>query len=48
VARIEIGKVAEDGFTRYVRLFGSGDVVTIAGYEVGRLIELLRAVGVAL
>lgn len=47
VARIEIGNMAEDGFGRYARLAESGDVVTIAAYEAGRLVELLKAVGAA-
>jgi hypothetical protein len=47
VARVDIGNVAEDGFGRYARLGGSTDVVAIAGYEAGRLIELLKAVGAA-
>jgi hypothetical protein len=47
VARIEIGNMAPDGFGRYARVAESGDVVTIAAYEAARLVELLKAVGVA-
>jgi hypothetical protein len=47
LARIEIGKMADDGFGRYARIAKSGDVVTIADYEAGRLIDLLKAVGAA-
>jgi hypothetical protein len=47
VARIEIGNMAADGFGRYARVAESGDVVTIAAYEAARLVELLKAVGVA-
>jgi hypothetical protein len=47
LARIEIGNMANDGFGRYARIAQSGDVVTIAAYEAGRLIELLKAVGAA-
>jgi hypothetical protein len=45
LARIEIGNVAADAFGRYVRLAATGDVVTIAGYESARLIEMLKAIG---
>jgi hypothetical protein len=47
LARIEIGNVAEDGFGRYARVAGSGDVVTIAAYEADRLIDLLKTIGAA-
>jgi hypothetical protein len=47
LARIEIGNVAEDGFGRYARIAGSGDVVTIAAYEAERLIDLLKTIGAA-
>jgi hypothetical protein len=45
LARIEIGGMAEDGFSRYARLSQDGDVVQIAGYEAERLVGLLKAVG---
>jgi hypothetical protein len=45
LARIEIGNMAEDGFGRYARIAGSGDVVTIAAYEAERLIDLLKTIG---
>jgi hypothetical protein len=45
LARIEFGNLADDGFARYARVSGSGDVVTIAAYEAGRLTDLLKAVG---
>ncbi len=45
LARIEIGSIAEDGFSRYARLSQDGDVVQIAAYEAERLIGLLKAVG---
>ena len=48
LARIEIGNMAEDGFGRYARIAESGDVVTIAAYEAGRLIDLLKTVEAAL
>ena len=47
MARIDIGNMAEDGFGRYARIAESGDVVTIAAYEAGRLIDLLKTVGAA-
>lgn len=47
LARIEIGNMAEDGFGRYARIAENGDVVTIAAYEVDRLIDLLKSVGAA-
>lgn len=47
LARIEIGSMAEDGFSRYARLSKDGDVVRIAAYEADRLIGLLKAVGAA-
>jgi hypothetical protein len=47
LARIEIGSMAEDGFGRYARIAGSGDVVTIAAYEADRLIDLLKTIGAA-
>ncbi len=47
VARIEIGATAKDGFSRYARLAPTGDVVTVAGYEAQRLVDLLKAVGAA-
>jgi hypothetical protein len=47
LARIEIGNMAEDGFGRYARIAGSGDVVTIAAYEAERLIDLLKTIGSA-
>jgi hypothetical protein len=45
LARLEFGNVADDGFGRYARIAGNGDVVTIAAYATGRLIDLLKAVG---
>jgi hypothetical protein len=47
LARIDIGNMAEDGFGRYARIAGSGDVVTIAAYEAERLIDLLKTIGAA-
>jgi hypothetical protein len=47
LARIEIGSMAEDGFSRYARLSQDGEVVQIAAYEADRLIGLLKAVGAA-
>jgi hypothetical protein len=47
LARVEIGGPADDGFSRYVALGPDGDVVTIAADEPQRLLDLLRAVGVA-
>ena len=47
LARIDIGNMAEDGFGRYARIAQSSDVVTIAAYEAGRLIDLLKTVGAA-
>jgi hypothetical protein len=47
LARIDIGNMAEDGFGRYARIAESGDVVTIAAYEAGRLIDLLKTIGAA-
>jgi hypothetical protein len=47
LARIDIGNMAEDGFGRYARIAENGDVVTIAAYEAGRLIDLLKTVGAA-
>jgi hypothetical protein len=47
LARIDIGNMAEDGFGRYARIAESGDVVTIASYEAGRLIDLLKTIGAA-
>ena len=47
MARIDIGNMAEDGFGRYARIAGSGDVVTIAAYEADRLIDLLKTIGAA-
>jgi hypothetical protein len=47
LARIEIGSMAEDGFSRYARLSQDGDVVQIAAYEADRLIGLLKAAGAA-
>jgi len=46
LARLAIGKVSGDGFSRYARLSG-GDVVTIAAYTASRIIQLLKAVGLA-
>lgn len=46
LARLAIGNMAGDGFTRYARLAG-GDVVTIAAYKAEGLVELLKAVGAA-
>jgi hypothetical protein len=45
LARIEIGKLAEDGFGRFARLSPDGDVVQIAAYEAERLIGLPKATG---
>ena len=45
LARVEFGKLAEDGFLRYARLAGSGEIVAIAASEAGRLTTLLKAVG---
>lgn len=47
LARIEVGNMAEGGFARYARIAKGGDVVTIAAYEAGRLIDLLKTVGAA-
>ena len=47
LARIEIGSMADDGFSRYARLSQDSDVVKIAAYEADRLIGLLKAAGVA-
>ncbi len=44
LARLELGANA-NGFTRYARLAPDGEVVTVAEFEVGRLTELLKAVG---
>ena len=44
LARLELGANA-DSFTRYARLAPDGEVVTVAEFEVGRLTELLKAVG---
>jgi Domain of unknown function (DUF4340) len=46
LARLAIGKVSSDGFSRYARLAG-GDVVTIAGYTATNMVQLLKAVGAA-
>ena len=46
VARLAIGNVAGDGFSRYARL-SEGDVVTIAAYTATGMVELLKAVGAA-
>lgn len=47
LARVEIGGVATDGFSRYAQLAQDGDVMTIAADEPQRLIDLLHAVGAA-
>jgi hypothetical protein len=44
LARLEFGGSA-DGLDRYARLASSGEVVTVAEFEVRRLAELLKAVG---
>jgi hypothetical protein len=44
---IEIGSSANQGFSRYARLSQDGDVVTIAGYQAQRLVDLLKATGAA-
>jgi Domain of unknown function (DUF4340) len=44
VARIEFGGTA-DSLDRYARLAPTGDVVTVAEFEVKRLTDLLKAVG---
>jgi hypothetical protein len=46
LARLAIGNMTGDGFSRYARLF-QGDVVTIAAYKAAGMIELLKAVGAA-
>lgn len=47
LARVEIGGLADDGFSRYAQLSQAGDVLTIAADEPQRLIDLLSAVGAA-
>lgn len=47
LARIEVGATAEDGFSRYAQLGQTGEVVTIAGYEAQRLVDLPKTVGAA-
>jgi hypothetical protein len=44
LARLEFGAVA-GGFDRYARLAATGQVVTVAEFEITRLTEMLRAVG---
>jgi len=46
LARLAIGNVTGDGFSRYARLSG-GDVVSIAAYTTSGMVELLKAVGAA-
>jgi uncharacterized protein DUF4340 len=46
LARLAIGKVSGDGFSRYARLAG-GDIVTIAAYTATNMVQLLKAVGAA-
>jgi hypothetical protein len=45
LARLEFGRAA-DGFDRYARLAPDGDAVTVADFEVRRLTELLKTLGV--
>jgi Domain of unknown function (DUF4340) len=45
LARLEFGRAA-DSFDRYARLAPDGDVVTVAEFEVRRLTELLKTLGV--
>ena len=45
LARLELGAAA-DNFDRYARLAPDGEVVTVAEFEVRRLTELLKALGV--
>lgn len=46
LARLAIGNMTGDGFSRYARLSAS-DVVTIAAYKANGMVELLKAVGAA-
>jgi hypothetical protein len=46
LARLAIGNMTGDGFSRYARL-SAGDVVTIAAYKATGMVELLKAVGAA-
>jgi hypothetical protein len=46
LARLAIGNVSGDGFSRYARLSG-GDVVTIPAYTATNMVHLLKAVGAA-
>ncbi len=47
LARLAIGNMANDGFSRYARVSDGGDVVTIAGYQATGILDLLKAVGAA-
>ncbi len=47
LARVEIGTLSDDGFSRYARLQGGGGVVTIAAYQPQHLVDLVKAVGAA-
>ena len=46
LARLAIGHMTGDGFSRYARM-SDGDVVTIAAYKATGMVELLKAVGAA-
>ena len=43
VLTLEVGNVAPDGLSRYVRLPRDGSVMTIPGYQIDGLITLLKA-----
>lgn len=45
LARVEVGALADDGFSRYAQRSSDGDVLTIAADEPQRLIDLVQAVG---
>ncbi len=45
LARIEIGKLSEDGFARYAQRRRGGEIVTIAAHQPQRLVDLVKAVG---
>jgi hypothetical protein len=47
LAQYAVGDVAPDKLSRYVMLVDTGDVVTIANYQVQNLIELIEAVTTA-
>lgn len=43
--RLEVGKMADDGFTQYAHVNRSEDVVKVASYQVNGLIDLLKNLG---